>query len=83
MVLREENGKSPRTAADICKSILEIPGISKMFWNETHQNPKMAAKNIKSSRKIVKPVEVFFVKTYPFSFKKTQKSGSTIPLIRG
>jgi len=60
VVLREENGKSPRTATHICKSILKIPGISKMFWYETHQNPKMAAKNRKSSRKFLKPVEVFF-----------------------
>ena len=30
-VLREENRKSPRTAAHICKSISEIPGISKFF----------------------------------------------------
>jgi len=66
VVLREESRKSPRTAAHICKSISQIPGISKMFWYETPQSFKMAAKNRRSNRKVLKPEEVsFLVKTYP------------------
>ena len=43
-VLQEGKGKSLRTAALICKSILEIPGISQMFRYETVQNFKKMPK---------------------------------------
>ena len=51
-VLREGNRKSPGTAAHICKSISEIPGISEMFWYETLQNFQMDAKTQRSNIKI-------------------------------
>jgi len=46
VVLRDGNRKSPRTADHICKSISEIPGISKMFWYEMLQNFRKTVKKI-------------------------------------
>ena len=43
-VLREGNRKSPRTAAHICKSISEIPGISEML--NICQKSKEGQKNL-------------------------------------
>jgi len=43
--LQEGNRKSPRTVAHICKSILDFPGVSEMFWYYMLKNLKMAAKN--------------------------------------
>jgi len=50
-VPREENRKSLRNAAHIWKSILEVPGIFKMFCHETLKNFDMVAENQWSFRR--------------------------------
>jgi len=71
-VLREGNRKYPRTPAFIGKFILEIPGISNMFWYITLQVFQMTAQNSKEKQKKLKK--------FSRPKKKPTKSGVTMPL---
>ena len=82
VVLRQENRRSPRTAAHICKSILEIPGISEIFWYQTFQNFKKDRKKSQSRwlKKLKTCVEVSFLGQTNQAKKGPTKSDATVPL---